>query len=81
MLLKEQAFHHMLLLKTLKYALIYKIMEDSIVIPSSVKVFVKLGRKHGNMAHELSGMLKEYRKRYTSVKLQEEAMKWWRQSI
>jgi len=56
-------------------------MEDSIVIPPSVKVFVKLGRKHGNMAHELSGMLKEYRKRYTSVKLQEEAMKWWRQSI
>jgi len=56
-------------------------MDDSIVIPQSIRVFIRLGKRKGNRARELVGMLKEYREQYTSVELQREAMKWWRQSI
>ena len=56
-------------------------MENSIIVPQSVKVFIKMGKKKGNKANELVGILKEYREKYTSVELQKEAMKWWMQNI
>ena len=56
-------------------------MEKSIVVPQSVKVFIKMGGKKGNKIDKLVGILKEYREKYTSVELQKEAMKWWMQNI
>ena len=56
-------------------------MENSIVVPESVKVFIKVGKKKGNKSHDLAGILKEYGKKYTSVELQKEAMKWWMRNI
>jgi len=51
-------------------------MEDSLVIPPSVKVFVRLGKHKGSRAGELVSMLRDYKDDYTSLELQEEAMKW-----
>lgn len=57
-------------------------MDNIIVVPQSVRVLVKMGNKRKERGFEaLVGMLKEYRDKYTSVELQEEAMKWWRESI
>lgn len=58
------------------------VMDNTIIVPQSVRVLVKLGKKRKeSRVEELVGMLKEYKDKYTSVKLQEEAMKWWRESI
>ncbi|MBU7011756.1 MAG: hypothetical protein HXS46_13795 [Theionarchaea archaeon] len=57
-------------------------MDNTIVVPQSVRVLVKMGNKRkGKGVEALVGMLKEYKNKYTSVELQEEAMKWWRESI
>jgi len=56
-------------------------MENSIIVPQSVKVFIKMGKKKENRANELVGILKKYREKYTSIDLQKEAMKWWTQNI
>ena len=57
-------------------------MDNTIVVPQSVRVLVKMGNKRKEKGVEaLVGMLKEYKDKYTSVELQEEAMKWWRESI
>ena len=57
-------------------------MDNTIVVPQSVRVLVKMGDKPKEKGVEaLVGMLKEYKDKYTSVELQEEAMKWWRESI
>ena len=56
-------------------------MENSIIVPQSVKVFIRMGKKKGNKVNELIGILKEYREKYTSIDLQKEARKWWMQSI
>lgn len=57
-------------------------MDNTIVVPQSVRVLVKMGNKRkGKRVETLVGMLKEYKNKYTSVELQEEAMKWWRESI
>ena len=54
-------------------------MDNTIVVPQSVRVLVKMGNKPKEKGVEaLVGMLKEYKDKYTSVELQEEAMKWWR---
>ena len=52
-------------------------MDNTIVVPQSVRVLVKMGNKPKEKGVEaLVGMLKEYKDKYTSVELQEEAMKW-----
>ena len=52
-------------------------MDNTIVIPQSVRVLVKMGNKPKEKGVEaLVGMLKEYKDKYISVELQEEAMKW-----
>ena len=57
-------------------------MDNTIVVPQSVRVLVKMGNKPKEKGVEaLVGMLREYKDNYTSVELQEEAMKWWRESI
>lgn len=56
-------------------------MENVIIIPPSVRVFVKLNGKKESKIKNLIGVLRDYREKYTSVELQKEAMKWWRQSI
>ena len=57
-------------------------MDNTIVVPQSVRVLVKMGNKPKEKGVEaLVGMLREYKDKYTSVELQEEAMKWWRESI
>jgi hypothetical protein len=58
------------------------IMENTIIVPPSVRVLIKMGNKSKESKVEaLVGMLKEYKDKYTSVELQEEAMKWWKESI
>ena len=59
----------------------YLAMENVIIIPPSVRVFVKLNGKKESKIKNLIGVLRDYREKYTSVELQKEAMKWWRQSI
>ena len=57
-------------------------MDNTIVVPQSVRVLVKMGNTPKEKGVEaLVGMLKEYKDKYTSVELQEKAMKWWRESI
>ena len=57
-------------------------MDNTIVVPQSVRVLVRMGDKRKEKGVEaLVGMLKEYKDKYTSIELQEEAMKWWRESI
>ena len=54
-------------------------MDNTIVVPQSVRVLVKMGDKPKEKGVEaLVGILREYKDKYTSVELQEEAMKWWR---
>ena len=54
-------------------------MDNTIVVPQSVRVLVKMGNKRkGKGVEALVGMLKEYKNKYTSVELQKEAMKWWK---
>ena len=55
-------------------------MDDRLIVDSSTKVFIKLGGKR-KRAKELLGIIKEYKDEYTSVELQHEAMKWWKESI
>ncbi|MBU7026245.1 MAG: hypothetical protein HXS48_04830 [Theionarchaea archaeon] len=53
-------------------------MDNTIIVPQSVRVLVKLGKKRKeSRVEELVGMLKEYKDKYTSVELQEEAKNWW----
>ena len=57
-------------------------MDNTIVVPQSVRVLVRMGTKRKEKGVEaLVGMLGEYKDKYTSIELQEEAMKWWRESI
>ena len=57
-------------------------MENTIIVPPSVRVLIKMGNKSKESKIEsLVGMLREYKDKYTSVELQEEAMKWWKESI
>jgi len=54
------------------------VMDNTIIVPQSVRVLVKLGKKRKeSRVEELVGMLKEYKDKYTSVELQEEAKNWW----
>ena len=59
-------------------------MDDTIIVPQSVRVLVKLGDKRKRKkrrVEELVGMLEDYKDKYTSVELQKEAMNWWKESI
>ncbi|MGC1121796.1 MAG: hypothetical protein WBA22_11950 [Candidatus Methanofastidiosia archaeon] len=57
-------------------------MDNTIIVPPSVRVLIKMGTKSKKSKVEtLVGMLKEYKDKYTSVELQKEAMKWWKESI
>jgi hypothetical protein len=57
-------------------------MDNTIIVPPSVRVLVRMGTKSKKSKVEtLVGMLKEYKDKYTSVELQKEAMKWWKESI
>lgn len=57
-------------------------VENTIIVSQSVRVLVKMGNKRKESRVEaLVGMLKKYKDRYTSVELQKEAMKWWKESI
>lgn len=57
-------------------------MDNTIIVPQSVRVLVKLGDKRKRRrVEELVGMLKDYKDTYTSVELQKEAMNWWKESI
>jgi hypothetical protein len=57
-------------------------MDNTIIVPPSVRVLVKMGNKSKESKVEaLVGMLKEYKDEYTSVELQKEAMNWWKESI
>ncbi len=56
-------------------------MDNTIIVPQSVRVLVKLGAKRKRKVEELVGMLEEYRDKYTSVELQKEAMNWWKETI
>jgi hypothetical protein len=52
-------------------------MDNTIVVPQSVRVLVRMGTESKEKGVEaLVGMLKEYKDKYTSIELQEEAMKW-----
>lgn len=59
-------------------------MDNTIIVPQSVRVLVKLGDKRKRKkrrVEELVGMLEDYKDKYTSVELQKEAMNWWKESI
>ncbi|MGD2246784.1 MAG: hypothetical protein PVF58_00135 [Candidatus Methanofastidiosia archaeon] len=60
-------------------------MDNIIIVPPSVRVLVKMGNKSKknkkSKVKTLVGMLKDYKDKYTSVELQKEAMKWWKESI
>ena len=53
------------------------VMGNTIIVPPSVRVLIKMGNKSKESKVEaLVGMLREYKDTYTSVELQGEAMKW-----
>jgi hypothetical protein len=52
-------------------------MDNTIIVPPSVRVLIKMGTKSKKGKVEtLVGMLKEYKDEYTSVELQKETTNW-----
>ncbi len=54
--------------------------EESIIIPQNIRVLVKMpARKtEESKVGKLTGMLKEYKSKYSSVELQKKSSDWWK---
>lgn len=51
--------------------------KNSIIVGEETKIFVMIGKKKKRKISDIIGLLKDYRKKYSSVELQHKSKDWW----